>query len=64
MKPRVNLWPRRCELAQFSFRHNEFRRATIQADAKFREYEDDGLVNVLQSGRADAHLPNELLPVF
>jgi hypothetical protein len=54
----------RRELTQFSLRRNEFRRATIQADAEFKEYEDDRSVNVLQSGRTDAHLPDKLFPVF
>jgi hypothetical protein len=48
------------KLAQFTFRHNEFRYATIQADNKVGEYPNDGLVNIFQSGGMDAHLPLEL----
>ena len=39
-----------------SFRHSEFRDATIQTDNKLRKYPDDGLVNVFQSGEMDPHL--------
>ena len=48
------------KLAQFSFRHNKFRGATIQTDNKLRKYPHDGLVNVFQSGEVDAYLPSEL----
>jgi hypothetical protein len=48
------------KLAQFSFRHSEFRVDAIQTDNKLREYPHDGLVNVFQSGEMDADLPAEL----
>ena len=52
-----------CQLAQFSLGHNEFRRATIHADNQLGECPDDGFVEAFHSGRADAHLRNELLLV-
>jgi hypothetical protein len=52
-----------CKDAQFSFRHSEFCGATIQTDNKLWKYPHNGLVNVLQSGKMDAHLPAELLLV-
>jgi hypothetical protein len=47
------------KLAQLSFRHGEFSGATIQTDNDFWKYPHDGLVNVFQSGRTDAHLGAE-----
>lgn len=49
--------------AQFSFGHNEFRSATIQADNQFREHPSNGFVNVLQSGAVEVHFPDELVLV-
>jgi len=46
--------------AQFSFRHSEFRGATIQTDNKLGKYPHDGLANILQAGEVDAHLSLEL----
>lgn len=47
--------------AQFSVGHDEFHRATIQANNKLREHPNGGLVDILQSGKTDAYLPNELV---
>jgi hypothetical protein len=37
--------------------------ATIQTDNNFWEHPHNGLVNVFQPGKVDAHLPGELAPV-
>jgi len=51
------------ELAQLSFRHREFRHATIQADNNLRKYPHDGLINIFQFGKMDAHFRAEFLLV-
>jgi hypothetical protein len=50
-------------LAQFSFRNSEFRGATIHADNNLRKYPHDGLINIFQSEKMDAHLRAEFLLV-
>jgi hypothetical protein len=50
-------------LAQFSFRNSKFRGATIQADNNLRKYPHDGLINIFQFGKMDAHLHAEFLLV-
>ena len=52
-----------CELAQFIFWHRGLRHATIQTDNKLWEYPYDGLINVFQSEKMDAHLRAEFLLV-
>ena len=52
-----------CELAQLFFRNSKFRSATIHADNNLRKYPHDGLINILQFGKMDAHLPAEFLLV-
>ena len=52
-----------CELAQFSFTNSKFRGATIQADNNLSKYPHDGLVNIFQFGKMDAHLRAEFLLV-
>jgi hypothetical protein len=52
------------QFTQFIFRHHQFRCATVQANNELWEYPDSGLVNVFESGRTDAHLPDEHLLVY
>jgi hypothetical protein len=52
-----------CQLAQFIFRHGEFRYATIQADNNLRKYPNDSFINIFQFGEMDAHFRTEFLPV-
>ena len=49
-----------CKYAQFTFRHSEFRGATIQADNKLWKYPHDGLVDALQSRNMNANLCSKL----
>jgi hypothetical protein len=44
---------------QFSLRNSKFRGATIQADHNLGEYPHDGLINIFQSEKMDAHLRAE-----
>jgi hypothetical protein len=51
------------KLAQFSFRHTEFRGSTIETHDKLGKYPHDRFVNVFQSGKMDGYLRGELVLV-
>jgi len=52
-----------CELAQFFVRNSKFSSATIQTNNNLWKYPHNGLVNIFQSEKMDAHLRAEFLLV-